>query len=413
MSFNGEPPGWLDEGAHANEPFTAQQSSPPPPPARGIATAEAVPINEHHVVVEATPYDHTSSHNPFDDDDADTSSAPTGGVPSGPTVISSNASSNPFGDEEDEDDLSPAPKPAKSSYNPFGDDDDSTASTSTSGPALHRPVSVPQHKPSITLPPRIGTMGESPFPNKSVGPAGVGILGDPSGPKRAANLTFDTDKKPQGSSVLLPKDLRSLVERGYEVNAAREALNKAGNVALAEQRLYAGVNQFGNGSSNGLWRPPLAVRVGSWLPNIASDKEASDFHTGYIATVSICCSNISWQVTHRYSNFRDLHDNVMRAARKERVQVALNAPFPMDRLHNVFFGMTDEVRNRRQGQLDAWLKELLTTPAYMANAAIQDVVIDFLEAKVPMRGSTDAQLISRGDSMPELGRGARSMGNPF
>jgi len=406
-------PGWLDEGAETNEPFLS--SGAPPPPARGVS-AEAVPVITKSIAVVATPIIE-NAHNPFEDDDDDNNDDNVHpAMPAAPLGAGGN-SSNPFGDEED--DTTPSTnktqKPPTSSYNPFGDVDEDSTIMERPGPQQRKANIAPppqQKKPSIALPPRLGTMDP-----KSSGPSGVGILGDPSGPKRAANLTFDNDKKNVGSSILLPKDLRTLCEMGFEVNAAREELNKAGSVALAQQRLYAGVNQFGNGgSSNGLlWRPPLAIRVGSWLPNIASDREASDFHTGYIATVSICCSNISWQITHRYSNYRDLYENVMRVARKEKVQVALTAQFPMDRLHNVFFGMTDEVRNRRQGQIDVWLKELLTTPAYMANAAIQNVVVEFLEARPPMRASTDAQLISRGDSSPDLTRGigGRSMGNPF
>ena len=56
-----------------------------------------------------------------------------------------------------------------------------------------------------------------------------------------------------------------------------------------------------------LWRPPLDVRVSSWLPNI-TDQETGEMHTGYFVSVKFFtfsppASSRSWQVVARFGRF--------------------------------------------------------------------------------------------------------------
>ena len=276
-------------------------------------------------------------------------------------------SSNPFGDDGNVTTNAPPPLPPKNRYKtnetmnsipptpPKRNENQgmSVAARRSSGPPLS--FGVPND-----------TREKMPEPRKSVGlqrDPNSGLVSNPfdapnEDKTRKVSLTFDKVNK---SLLPLSADQRSILIHGWELNASIEALKLHHTSAVAVQKLYEQGKVSSNSNSlASLWKPPLLIRVGSWLPNY------DDQSTGYIVTVTLGAAvNISWQVTLRYSKFLEFYQDVCRCLSKVKVDIEImQNKFPQDRLSNWLKGMTDDVRNKRKTALDSWLRELFATPVH-------------------------------------------------
>jgi hypothetical protein len=207
---------------------------------------------------------------------------------------------------------------------------------------------------------------------------------------RRVSLTFE---KVNRSLLPLSADLRKILINGWELNASIEALRLHHTAQAAVKHLYEkGKSSPNSNSLANLWKPPLLVRVGSWLPNF------DDQSTGYIVTVTIGAAvNISWQVVLRYSKFLEFYNEVYRETARLKVDIEMTQnKFPQDRLSNWFKGMTDDVRNKRKSQLDSWLRELFATPAIMTIPEVFAFLCYRFEVTDDhLRAVSDTQLIER------------------
>jgi hypothetical protein len=106
------------------------------------------------------------------------------------------------------------------------------------------------------------------------------------------------------------------------------------------------------------------------MPNVL-DNETKDYHTGYIMVVTYTRisdgMSQSWQLTLRYSVFRNLSING-------------KAAFP-SRVTTLFLGITDKVRNERMNQLDAWMREVLSSALIMTIPEVVESMFEVLEVE--------------------------------
>ena len=120
-----------------------------------------------------------------------------------------------------------------------------------------------------------------------------------------------------------------------------------------------------------LWRSPIAVRVLSWLPNI-QDPDSNEPHTGYFATVYLTSRpSHQWQVVARFAKFYNLHSKMKKLCyEKLFFPGGMTCPFPDDRWKSKFFGVNDEVRDKRRNGLDGWFRELAMSPQVILGTII-------------------------------------------
>lgn len=125
----------------------------------------------------------------------------------------------------------------------------------------------------------------------------------------------------------------------------------------------------------------LSFLAESWLPNLL-DSETKDFHTGYIMLVSYqrLCDNqlISWQLTLRYSVFRNLNNKISKYISGTSIDSRVHFP---SKVTTFFTGITDKVRNERMNQLDAWMREILNSALIMTIPEVADAVLEVLEVE--------------------------------
>jgi hypothetical protein len=117
------------------------------------------------------------------------------------------------------------------------------------------------------------------------------------------------------------------------------------------------------------------------MPNVL-DNETKDYHTGYIMVVTYTRitdgMSQSWQLTLRYSVFRNLSLKI--AKYLNGVSFSGKAAFP-SRVTTLFMGITDKVRNERMSQLDAWMREVLSSALIMTVPEVVDSVYEVLEVE--------------------------------
>lgn len=115
------------------------------------------------------------------------------------------------------------------------------------------------------------------------------------------------------------------------------------------------------------------------MPNCL-DNETKDYHTGYIMTVSyqrLQGSGVqSWQLTLRYSVFRNLNAKIAKFLPSSAIDS--RAAFP-SKVATFFTGITDKVRNERMGQLDLWMRGVLSSALLMTIPEVVEAVLEVLE----------------------------------
>lgn len=117
------------------------------------------------------------------------------------------------------------------------------------------------------------------------------------------------------------------------------------------------------------------------MPNVL-DSESKDYHTGYIMVVTYnrLADNHpqSWQLTLRYSVFRALNAKITKHIGGTIFDARCRFP---SKAATLFSGMTDKVRNDRMQQLDAWMREILSSALIMTVPEVVDAILEVLEVE--------------------------------
>ena len=87
---------------------------------------------------------------------------------------------------------------------------------------------------------------------------------------------------------------------------------------------------------------------------------------------------VSWQLTLRYSVFRNLNAKI--AKYLQGTSFDSRTAFP-SKVTTFFTGITDKVRNERMNQLDAWMKEILSSALIMTVPEVADGILEVLEVE--------------------------------
>jgi len=317
------------------------------------------------------------------------------------SLVEKNKSLNPFGDDCEEDIVE------EKSLNPFGEDDDFVQTTPMlpSKPQRAATIFSDTVEKASTVDPAIQSHRRQPLQ----------FFEGQSGPKspsaHAANvvakkgtgvpLMFPDRKSADGPSApvtagiskeqttqrLLPEVPLSVriknIEMGIHEQAFRETLVECMNDVDRARELMKGriLTAFSSGNLSAverLWRPPLQVRITSWLPNI-EDPETKELHTGYIMTICFSLDpRFSWQKVTRFSKLSDLHKTIYRSL-EAAFPAGMLSPFPsQDWLKTKFFGVTDEIRDERLKSLDLWIRELMLNPRVFFDDEACSVLVNFL-----------------------------------
>lgn len=120
------------------------------------------------------------------------------------------------------------------------------------------------------------------------------------------------------------------------------------------------------------------------MPNMQSKEDAKDFFTGYALTVGfvdIDDSSPIWQITYRYSRFKELYDQV----RRHGSHVPIQAVFPAATTAQLLFGVDDALRTERMNALDKWMRELVLNPCLMTVPPLHRAIYSFLEVEAHLR----------------------------
>jgi hypothetical protein len=122
-------------------------------------------------------------------------------------------------------------------------------------------------------------------------------------------------------------DLDFLLHLGFDIGMARNALMTRSKEQALEY--LCGVT-LGGKSAVKIWEPPIALRVGSWLPNVAD--ESGSEHTIYFVAVTLKPENYTWQLSKRYAKFHDFHASIKKDIPVAFLRNMLHA-FPDDRVN--------------------------------------------------------------------------------
>lgn len=118
------------------------------------------------------------------------------------------------------------------------------------------------------------------------------------------------------------------------------------------------------------------------MPNFQED-DKKDYHTCYVVTVTYHRiahpqdALISYRITLRYNQFKDLHIALQRHLKHTEII----EPFPMASVSQSLFGLDDNQRNERMNRLDAWLREVLINAIAMTTKEIVQAVYRLLEVE--------------------------------
>eukprot|EP01032_Pedospumella_encystans_P007580 gene7580-9081_t len=241
-----------------------------------------------------------------------------------------------------------------------------------------------------------GSMGSSPYNS----PEGSTRDDAPVGYLQRTNTGQVRKRNPRPSEVLTGLDegmealnsivLKKLMRIGVKYLPAKEALQRCvtntsavnhyyNALSLVRTSMLAGLGMDPYGAQ--LWSPRITSRIKSWLPNLL-DAETKDFHTGYIMLVSYqrLADNqlISWQLTLRYSVFRNLNNKVSKYIAGTSIDSRVHFP---SKVSTFFMGITDKVRNERMNQLDLWMREILNSALVMTIPEVADAVLEVLEVE--------------------------------
>jgi hypothetical protein len=179
----------------------------------------------------------------------------------------------------------------------------------------------------------------------------------------------------------------NFLKQGYEVKCATSVIKQEKTFRrsvelLRYETLLKGVT---SNRSDGefIWKPPVAVTIGSWLPGPPSAGGGAAAYVTYIMTVSPCIRGRTvhpFKVEKRYSDFYNLY-----CALYDLIcavfPTGMKNPFPDDRFSTWIWGVTEERTNERRGSLAAWMKEITISPQIMTSVNAFDHIRDFLDIK--------------------------------
>ena len=260
-------------------------------------------------------------------------------------------SSNPFvSDEIDESISSPMVTPRiklntpqrQQRFNPF---DDGELEEEDTEETLFRRRTVTESLASITLSSMMATA------------TGLRTASTESTPSSYGDMPSKT----------YAKQIQSLMLLGFDRVVAINALIKtSGELDKARSILMARLLDDHVLTSNGelyVWRSPVVVRVGGWLPNVQD--AVGTIHTAYFISVTMTFGNETWRIPHRYSAFYNFYCTIYPRICKVFPSGMENA-FPTDRMSNWLIGGNKEALNdTRQRKLNAWFRELCNVAEIM------------------------------------------------
>jgi hypothetical protein len=178
----------------------------------------------------------------------------------------------------------------------------------------------------------------------------------------------------------------ALIESDFDYPTARSLLIKS--ITSCYENSFSGpefCREYSNEYLVSLWRPPISIRVSSWLQE-SSTSEVTDqkMHTVYEIKITLTARPAeSWQIYRSYSSqlysnlYSTLYPHLKGAFHQE-----MTHPFPDDYWKGRIFGVSTEMRDWRQRGLDLWFKELTMNPKIILNDVCQGILYKFLE--VPM-----------------------------
>ena len=175
-------------------------------------------------------------------------------------------------------------------------------------------------------------------------------------------------------------EIRALEQLGFDRVCSTAALVKtSGCMDNARAYLFSRLlddNILVSNRELYMWRSPVVVRIGSWLPNV-KDRDGM-VHTAFFITVTMSLGNETWRVVRRYSEFYTFYCALYNRLRKVFPRGTV-AAFPSDRISN-WLGVDAEVLNdKRQKALDAWMREICNAPEVMLDDKQRKNIFSFLE----------------------------------
>jgi hypothetical protein len=183
------------------------------------------------------------------------------------------------------------------------------------------------------------------------------------------------------ASKMYNRQVHEMEKLGFDRVCATNALVRAAGSVVAATQLLAGQLAAAEADATlshvHVWRPPLSVRIGGWLPNVQDDLGSAPY-VAYFCSVTAARGNVAWRVGRRYSAFYTLY-------RETYVQMCLAFPagmahpFPTDRWSSWLGAEAERLSDQRMRLLDAWLKEFIASPVLMLDEPTRTAVYAFLQ----------------------------------
>lgn len=264
---------------------------------------------------------------------------------------------NPFGEDEEE------PIGSGTGANPFADDDDNNGNPFDDD----CPAAVDNRNPFDD-----GNADRASDCKSRLRSKPGGVLGDPGGclsprvsatPKAASQAAM-TGRRVQAPSAAQQGRPSHTREGSFLAKSFENVFDKKVITISAAQDAH--------------WNSQVRAKVGSWLPNVTHPVTGIK-RTAYVIHIMYSPVQRSWTSFHSYDEFQKLQSCVNKYVRKlSSTQIR---PFPTDMLKTWSGGESDEVKNERQINLDAWLKSLLFDSDLMNNSAPKSEIYSFLEVQ--------------------------------
>jgi hypothetical protein len=175
-------------------------------------------------------------------------------------------------------------------------------------------------------------------------------------------------------------EIHTLMQLGFDRVCVTSALVKtSGNVDKAREVLFSRLlddNILVSNRESYMWRSPVIVRIGGWLPNV-KDADGT-VHTAYFITVTMALGNETWRVSRRYSEFYTFYCALYNRLCKV-FPTGTEAAFPTDRMSNWFGVNAETLNDKRLKALDAWMREICNAPEVMLHEKSKKKIFAFLD----------------------------------
>lgn len=219
----------------------------------------------------------------------------------------------------------------------------------------------------------------NPFDDEVVEPPSVNT--EQNAPPRPPNVQRMVKGYGMGDDrIAIQQAFEMLVNVGYLPEIVKASLHNSNDVVQSFESLYQRVKEMclkdPFGCAPSLWKSPIAVRIGSWMPH-KNPNGTSDF-TYYYVTVCNVRTNQCYQVHKRYSEFHALYLNIYSHLVAAFTKGMQNL-FPDNRVTTWFAKESDQLRNSRREYLDGWLREVCLNALVMLNLPARNKIYDFLE----------------------------------